>query len=88
MKKVVLGIIAIFLLLVMLYTGYRVNYFKNDNKSLEKKINDIKKDIDTEKENSTKYEEELSKIKEDSNSKEEEYKIWKKAVDKLSKALE
>ena len=87
MKKVVFGMIAIFLLLVMIYTAYRVEYISNDNKKLEEKIINIKKDIDVEKENSIKYSEELKTIKDESANKDKEYNIWKKAVEKLEKAL-
>lgn len=87
MKKVILTIIAVFLLLVMGYTTYRVNYLNNDNKSIKEKIINIKKDIDIEKENSIKYEGKLDSLKEESKDKEEEYNIWKKAVEKLEKAL-
>ena len=87
MKKVVFGIIAIFLLLVMIYTAYRVEYISNDNKKLEEKIINIKKDTDVEKENSIKYSEELKTIKDESANKDKEYNIWKKAVEKLEKAL-
>ena len=87
MKKVILTIIAIFLLLVMIYTTYRVEYLSNNNTELEEKISKIKKDTDTEKENTSKYEEELNKLKEESKDKEQEYNIWKKAVEKLEKAL-
>ena len=87
MKKVILAIIAVFLLLVMVYTTYRVNYLTKDNKNLKEKIINIKKDTDKEKENSIRYGDNLDSLKEESSDKEEEYNIWKKAVEKLEKAL-
>ena len=62
MKKVILTIIAIFLLLVMIYTTYRVEYLSNNNTELEEKISKIKKDTDTENKDTSKYKEDLDSL--------------------------
>ena len=87
MKKVILTVIAIFLLLVMGYTTFRVEYLTNDNKKLEDKIIKVKKDTDTEDKDTSKYKEELDSLENESSDKVKEYNIWKKAVERLEKAL-
>lgn len=87
MKKVILTVIAIFLLLVMGYTTFRVEYLTNDNKELEDKIIKVKKDTDTENKDTSKYKEELDSLENESSDKVKEYNIWKKAVERLEKAL-
>ena len=87
MRRIILSIIAIFLLIIMIYTGIRVNYIENKNKELKNKIITIKKDTDKEKENNVLYESKLDSLKEESNGKLEELEIWKKAVKRLEEAL-
>ena len=87
MKKVILTVIAIFLLLVMGYTTFRVEYLTNDNKELEDKIIKVKNDTDTENKDTSKYKEELDSLENESSDKVKEYNIWKKAVERLEKAL-
>ena len=87
MKKALFGSIVLILIGLMIYTNYTLNHLSNDNKELEEKIINIKKDIEKAKDDSIKYIEDEATLKEENKDKLEELKIWKKAQTKLEKAL-
>ena len=87
MKKALFGSIVLILIGLMIYTNYTLNHLSNDNKELEEKIINIKKDIEKAKDDSIKYIEDEATLKEENKDKLEELEIWKKAQTKLEKAL-
>ncbi len=87
MKKALFGSIVLILIGLMIYTNYTLNHLSNDNKELEEKIINIKKDIEKAKDDSIKYIEDEATLKDENKDKLEELEIWKKAQTKLEKAL-
>ena len=91
MKKYVLTIILIVIMSVATISFFLVGHAYRHEKSINSKAKLETKTLITETENSkVKLEsitEELDKLKESSKEKLEDQEIWKKAKDKLTKAL-
>ena len=87
MKKIILSLIFFIFLGAVTISFFMLSYAKIDKKNTSKELKYLKEEIKKEKEEDNNYKEEIKRLKEENKEKIEEYNIWKKAKEKLEKAL-
>ncbi len=89
MKKVVKVLLFILCVLlgIFIYTAIKTNEINIENNKLAEQINKLTDENDEIIESNLNYENEINKLKDDQKDKIEELAIWKKAKEKLEKAL-